>query len=374
MSTRVFVVLSLFLICPLSFRAQAPDMAPGTTPEFYYTLIGGIEQGGLSSKPSQTAPFARVYIQSGAIGRRETRLWTSVRLLGAPSQTDTQGIFSVFADPTGQITSEKLSSVGTAIDFTVGGAYRLTHWDTGNSADLIIGFGGTTPLESDKVTQAFTVPVFGTAECNILYGKLRSDLTNPAFGVQQSKTGVATGSTTACLLNTNSATSANGATTYAPITTLAFSNQDRTSFLLKDLIGVRLNHTVKSDKDKLCSDTTVSCYLGSLDLSFGHDSAITGGVLRGNRWIAKADALYPIVATSRTTVYVFGSFSTRLERNTTDNTPLILQAATLSTVSGTGTTAVPNLNTLVLPLRQPDRDFYRVGVGIDLLGLFASKK
>lgn len=252
MSIRLFVGLALLLISPSCLRAQDPD-APGTTKEFYYTLIGGIEQGGLSSKPSQTTPFARVYIQSGAIFRRETRLWTSVRLLGAPNQTDTQGIFSVFADPTGQITSQKLSSVGTAIDFAVGGAYRLTpHWTTGNSADLIIGFGATTPLQSDKVTQAFAVPIFGTAECNILYNKLKSDLTNPAFGVQQSKTGVATGTTTACLLNTNSATSADGTTTYAPITTLAFSNQDRTSFFLKDLIGVRLNHTVKSGDKKNC--------------------------------------------------------------------------------------------------------------------------
>ncbi len=105
------------------------------------------------------------------------------------------------------------------------------------------------------------------------------------------------------------------------------------------------------------------------DFTFGMDSSITGGVFRGNRWIFKTDAIYPLVNKGKATFYLFGSFSTRLEKNVTDNSPLILQPATLATVTGTGSTAVPNVNTVVLPLRQPDRDFYRIGVGIDLTTL-----
>jgi hypothetical protein len=41
----------------------------------------------------------------------------------------------------------------------------------------------------------------------------------------------------------------------------------------------------------------------------------------------------------------------------------------VSTLSSGGSNQIPNVNTLVLPLQQPDRDLYRIGVGIDLLSL-----
>jgi hypothetical protein len=348
---------------------------PGSTRNLYCSMVGGFEQVDLSSLPSQTEPFLRFYIQSGQHAAFTGLLWSSIRLLGSPNQTDTNGIFSVFTDPTGQITAEKLSSVGAAVDFLVGAGYRFySNQGKGpNSVDLILGFGATTPLQSNKVTQAFTAPAFGTAECNILYAKLGPTLSSPVYNVQKSTTGIATGSTTACLINANAPTTTTGTTTFAPINTIAFSNVDRTSFFLKDLAGVRFNHTAYSDtKNKECS--TSPCYLGTLDFSFGNDSAITGGVLRGNRWVFKTDGVYPIIVQKLTTLYLFGSFSIRLARNSTDNTPLILQPATLTTVTGTGSNAVPNVNTVVLPLRQPDRDFYRIGVGIDVLSFFKSKK
>ena len=41
-----------------------------------------------------------------------------------------------------------------------------------------------------------------------------------------------------------------------------------------------------------------------------------------------------------------------------------------TTLTGTGTTAVPNVNTVVLPLQQPNRDFYRFGIGLDAVCIF----
>ena len=362
---------------PARPRPAFDEDAPGIKRKFFATFLGGAEQVDLSSLPSQTEPFVRVFLQSAQTSLfklvPDARLWGAIRLLGAPEQTDTRGIFSVFANPTGQVDSTKLSSVGTALDFLLGPSIRINAFtDTKNSIDLFVGFGATTPLQGNKVTQAFVVPAFGTAECNILVDKYGGALGRDPFRITPSKDGKATESTDACLLNQNSVTVTNGASTFTPIKTLAFSNQDKSGFFLKDMIGVRMNHTAQTGTGS-CAESSARCALGSLDFSFGHDAAITGGVLRGNRWVFKADGVYPIALSDVATFYLFGSFATRLSRRTTDNTPLILQPASLPTLTGTGTGSVPNPNTVVLPLSQPDRDFYRIGVGIDILSLVTRK-
>jgi hypothetical protein len=373
----VYLSLSLVSFLAFSARVEAQNIGDYKTTENFVSLIGGIEQVDLSSQPSATEPFVRLFVQSAPTGigtnsisaHKQVLAWASVRVLGAPNQSDTAGIFSVFTDPTGQITSDKLSSVGAAVDFTLGGSYRIyipggDNMKYGHTVELILGFGATTPLQSNTVNEAFTAPAFGTVECNTLFQKLQRDFAVPGYNIQKSTNGMATGSSNTCLLNTNSATTSGSTTTYAPINTIAFSSEDRTSFFLKDLAGLRWTQPIA---DPAGSDTHV---LGSVDFTFGMDSAITGGVFRGNRWIFKTDGVYPFVTKGKATFYLFGSFSTRLERNQTDNSPLILQPAVLATVTGTGSTAVPNVNTVVLPLRQPDRDFYRIGVGIDLTTLF----
>jgi hypothetical protein len=361
-------------------QEQCAETTPGKYSQtgcFYYTLTGGFEQVELSSQPSQTEPFVRLFGESGVIPFDKNdwpvenwggSLWGDIRLLGAPNQNDTKGVFSVFADPTGQITSQKLSSVGTSVDFMLGPALQIHNWkESNNKIQLVLGFGATTPLESNKVNQAFVVPLFGTVECNTLYKKFGSLLSSN--GITKSPDGIATGTSSACLINTNSTTTttsgATTSTTYAPINTLAFSSADRTSFLLKDFVGMRFSRGVEDGKD--VDDTPKDVDLGSIEFGFGMDSSMTGGVFRGNRWTFRTDAIYPVIPKGRGVVYMFGSFASRLERNTTDNSPLILQTASLSSL--TGSTGLPNVNTIVLPLQQPDRDFYRIGVGIDILAL-----
>ncbi|HWG17348.1 MAG TPA: hypothetical protein VN678_05765 [Acidobacteriaceae bacterium] len=380
-AAKIFVHLSLGFVSLFAFstRVAAQNIGDYKTTENFVSLIGGIEQVDLSSQPSATEPFARFYVQSKPTFLESTHkqmlAWATVRVLGAPNQNDTAGIFSVFTDPTGQITSDKLSSVGAAVDFTLGGSYRLYITPLtadkpakpdpfGHTIELILGFGATTPLQSNKVNEAFTAPAFGTIECNTLFQKLQSDFAVPGYNIQKSQDGKATNSTNACLLNTNSATTSGSTTTYAPVNIIAFSSEDRTSFFLKDLAGLRWTQA-RAD-----SSGASAHVFGSVDFTFGMDSAITGGVFRGKRWIFKTDGIYPIVTKGKATFYLFGSFSTRLKRNQTDNSPLILQPAALATVTGTASTAVPNVSTVVLPLRQPDRDFYRIGIGIDLTTLF----
>lgn len=53
-----------------------------------FSLVGGIEQGGLSAQPSQTSPFIRAFTRSTP-SRLNTSVWASIRLLGAPEASST---------------------------------------------------------------------------------------------------------------------------------------------------------------------------------------------------------------------------------------------------------------------------------------------
>jgi hypothetical protein len=73
--------------------------------------------------------------------------------------------------------------------------------------------------------------------------------------------------------------------------------------------------------------------------------------------------------------YFFATSANRFEKNMTLS-PLILSPATVNSstasacTSSSSTVCVPSPNVFVLPYKQPDRDFYSIGVGIDLVKVF----
>lgn len=109
------------------------------------------------------------------------------------------------------------------------------------------------------------------------------------------------------------------------------------------------------------------CERGIVDWTFGQDASITGG--QTGKWVFKVDAVHPLPVPSVHFLYLFGSVTIRVSRNT-NYPPLILKSADISSLTGTGTNAVPNPSVVVLSLVQPDRDFYRFGVGINLNQIF----
>lgn len=343
--------------------------------DLVFSIIGGVEQAGLASQPSTTDGFLRVFTRAGK-NRGNSYVWGEIRLLSAPQQSSTTGVISAFSDPSGTIQTSTVSNVGNSVDYMIGVEQMLAKRSHGSyTASLLVGFGGTTPLSSTTVAQAFTSPAFGTVECNILYNKFASYFSNPLYGIIPGKANQATPTypatvTSACLLNSNSPTTSNssGLTTYAPITTIAFSNQDRNSFLAKYDFGVRTIDRFLQPGMKACGTADPAnkigpCQRGIVDFTIGQDASITGGQLR--HWVAKVDGIHPLPIKGTSYLYLFGSFSMRFEHNVNE-TPLILQTGSLSTITGSGSTAVPNINTVVLPLVQPDRDFYRFGVGLDI--------
>jgi hypothetical protein len=291
-------------------------------------LIGGAEQSGYSSLGQNTDPFVNVFIE-GPDNR--VNGWGRVRLLGAP-QPSTQGIVSTFTDPTGQLTTQDYSKVGEALDFVIGPKIRLS-----DKWALIGGFGLTTPLSSQTVALTYAAPAPNTQECTTLTGR---------FTVQN---GYAPGLTAA---PPGSATCLAGG-----YTDVAFSNQDRSSFLLKYGAGFRTSNEFScksSGTDSGCAPSW-----GVLDLTFGQDESVTKGMLR--HVVFKMDGILPIPMGNASYVYLFGSAYVRLAKNQ-DLSPLILQTVSAPTL--------PSPTTIVLPLLIPDRDFYRLGVGLNLNQIF----
>jgi hypothetical protein len=95
---------------------------------------------------------------------------------------------------------------------------------------------------------------------------------------------------------------------------------------------------------------------------FGQDEAVTGGRLRGG--VMRLDGFFPLPVTRGNLIYLFGTANLGLRRNN-DTEPLLLPAAD-------GTATASNPNTVVFPINAPNRDLYRIGIGLNLFNLFNS--
>lgn len=349
---------------------------PGNTPfrdcDWNFSIIGGVEQSGLASQASQTDGFLRVFTRAGNNNFFDP--WAAIRLLGAPSQSSSNGVIAAFTNPTGTITTQSLTSVGYAIDYSLG--FETLPWYGHKApqytASLIGEFGGTTPFVSNTLSAAYKAPAFGTVECGELYRRFQT-----VFAADNIVPGTAsntTGTTPACLVNASSATTSgtSAVTTYTPINTIGFSNQDRSSFLGKWFIGVRTIDRFLAKGAKACGDSDpvnkiAPCGRGVVDALFGADASVNKGLFRP--WVFKVDAVHPLLIKDTSYLYLFGSFTARMKKNV-NQAPLILQSGDVTALTGTGSSAVPNVNTIVLPLTQPDRDFYRFGLGLDVSCVF----
>jgi hypothetical protein len=366
--------------------------------DWRYSLVGGVEQSDLSSQNSQTLGFVDLFIRAPW----NTRLgyaWLQARFLGAPNTSNTQNIITVATDPTATLTSSTLSQVGLAVDYVVGGEHDFFQpkrakpdgtfgISNPNSGLFTMGtiafFGATTPLSSQSATVAYSVPAFGTNECQQLLKRFGPGSPNgydPVLPVVTSGPGLVTTTTTVtgqspttaqsgpyCVIQpgtiTTSSTTSGVTTTVTtdgtPISTIAFAPEDRSSFLLKYGAGFRLITRIPSSPNG-CSPAT-PCSRAIVDLTFGQDQAITGGIFHNA--VFKSDVIFPIVNSG---VYFFGSSSTRIAANTIQP-PLILTPVPLAAAGSTtpGAITVPSSSVFVLPLKQSNRDFYRIGLGFDL--------
>ncbi len=322
---------------------SAPVTAGLRYSHLFGSFIAGEEQSGYSSDYINTNAFVSAYIRSDYFWDRNKNGWTRgvalsgrVRLLSAPAQTP-PNIIATLASPTGMITQSSLASVGAVIDYSIGPEWRLAQHDYANGQSsrfsLIAGMGETTPLSTAAPT-VFAAPIYQSIDC-----------TN--FLIQNPTLTPGNANTMTCVMNPLSQTG---------YTAIAYTQQKRTNFLFKWGAGARFTRVYPA------RGAGGVPYAGMLDLTLGQDQSVTGGMTKGI--VFRVDAQYPIPFQALSFLYVFGSSSVRLGKNQNDTT------VNLGTLISPPT--LPSASVLELPTAQPNRDFYRIGVGVNILDIFSS--
>ena len=96
-----------------------------------------------------------------------------------------------------------------------------------------------------------------------------------------------------------------------------------------------------------------------LDVGIGQNEFVTGGKLKGP--VMRIDGFFPLPYDGLKFINIFGTAMMR-PGHSVIGIPLLLQPAPEGTV-------VPAANVGLVALPQPNRDYYRVGFGIDLMSL-----
>jgi hypothetical protein len=342
-------------------------------------MIGGYEQGYQSSQSGSSDGFLAIYGRK-VFDAPKIGPYFAVRLLTAPQASSTNNVVSVFTNPSGAITSSSLQGVGSAVDLTVGLEWQ--RWKPGSgrtTLGVILGGGFVTPLEANSVSATFTMPKFGTVECTGLQARLAPVLTGvPYKYIVPNTTPESATTNNYCFSNTTTST-----TSPVGIQLLQYAAPDSPNFYPKYSLGMRMVNRWPgvTGGPKHCTEID-PCERGYVDFVFGQDTSITAGKFKHT--VFTADATYPLPVPNLNYLYLFGSASIRFYNLPAGQPPLILASGTTSAGSTVGGVTVPSTippspYTLVVPLAQPDRDFYRFGAGVDIQKIFtaltgASKK
>jgi hypothetical protein len=140
---------------------------------------------------------------------------------------------------------------------------------------------------------------------------------------------------------------------------IAFVSPDRDRFFRQFYAGLRARTWYFDSRN---DDIPLNRYPASLDITFGQNESITGGRLRGG--VFRLEGFYPLPYEGLKFINIFGTAMMKLSRTRITN-PLIL------TPAPAGTT-VPAPNAVIVTVPQMNRDYFRIGIGIDFVSLIKS--
>jgi hypothetical protein len=325
-----------------------------------FSLLGGFEQSYLSSQSNQTNAFVRAFTKASIpiTASSSFNTWGVIRDLGAPAANSTQNLVSTISNPDGTVTSQSLSTVGYSVDFLVGVGFDRPIAKTQGqySWGPILAVGATTPLSSSSAATGYKVPALGTEECSELQARFASPNAYKTYSPD-----LVAGNAHNCLYNQAGVAPGSSGT---PVSTLAFAGINRSNFLEKYEVGVRTVFRTYADSKQTKCSIGNSCNRGIVDFTAGQDEAITGGVMR--HFVFKVDGVQPFPYTGGY-MYLFGTVALRSERNT-QLPPLVLSPAAASDLAD-----IPSAHVFVEPFKQPNKDFYRIGVGLSVDKLLKKK-
>ena len=104
-----------------------------------------------------------------------------------------------------------------------------------------------------------------------------------------------------------------------------------------------------------------------LDIMYGQNEFVTGGRLRGG--VFRLDGYFPLPFEQLKFINLFATALLRPGRSNI-NTPLILEPVDTAKTPVT----VPGPDVAIVPFPQINRDYYRVGAGIDFMSFVQALK
>ena len=287
------------------------DKEPNPYSNKYTRAIFGMEQAGASSSASESHPFIDFFFNA-PLSKSRLGAWGDVRLTSTPQQI--AAFVSSTKNTATAATDDKINDLATSFDFRLGTEVQFNPDNPRNRVSFITGFGATSLLTTPaQSAQIFRVP---------------TDNTNSQFP--------------------------NFFTDYPEAkgkTYIAFVRPERDRFLRQYFAGLRLKSYPEGDK-----------FPSMLDVTFGQNSAVTGGQLR--HFVLGIDGSYHLSLANRS-LYIFGSTNLKFGGAKMVKTPYILDP-----VDSGITLTSPNL---VITTRQMNRDVFRIGFGVDLVELFKDK-
>ena len=296
-------------------------------------FIVGFEQSGGASADSKGQPFLDLFINTPLASVKDTKpprmsVWGDVRLTSTPAQIT--AFSNVATNAIETLTGSETNKFVAGFDFVVGPEFRLSSFKN-TDLSFIAGFGAVSPLNPKQSAEIFEVPKAGSSP---------RDAFLEIFPGAKDKEFI------------------------------AFVAPDRDRFLRQYFGGFRFKTYTYAKLDKngatTLTDEIQNVFPAMLDITFGQSEAVTGGRLV--KFVLGIDGFYPLPFPDKYRfLYLFGTAKFKVGGPKKIETPFILNTAA-SSVRVTDTTV------FIADPQPSNRDFYRIGFGVDLLELFRKKK
>jgi hypothetical protein len=147
---------------------------------------------------------------------------------------------------------------------------------------------------------------------------------------------------------------------------VAFVEEDRDRFFRQYYVGLRAQ-TFFFNRHNV----PIQRFPAQFDIQWGQNEYVTSGRLYGS--VLRFDGYFPLPYEKARFINLFGTAFMRPVRGKTDIEPLALKPVFTAENNGVfDTSKVFDPKTLVLGVQRFNRDYYKVGVGVDLIPFFQS--
>ena len=295
-------------------------------------FIVGVEQSGAASAESQGRPFLDLYINTPLLPDGDDQgpisIWGDVRLTSTPEQIS--ALSNVSSNAIDSITGGQLNRLSLGFDFVVGPEFRLAKLKN-TDFSFIGGFGAISPLSPKASAQIFQVPDAASSQAEAFFKQFPG-----AKGKQF----------------------------------ISFITPDRDRFLRQSFVGFRFKTYTFEKRDASgalsAMEKLQNVFPAMLDVTFGQSEAVTGG--KPHKFVLGLDGFFPLPFPDKYRfLYLFGTAKFKAGGPKLNATPFILDTPPSSV-------KITDPTVFIADPMPSDRDFYRLGFGVDLFELFRKKQ